>query len=81
MRKLIHRLTLVLVAGRLTLLVTTAVAEEGLVNHWKFDGNYKDSVGSHNILYNASLYKEVSKISAISPYVFGTTATPTDSNK
>jgi hypothetical protein len=40
-------------------------------------GNYKDSVGSHNILYNASLYKEVSKISAISPYVFGTTATPT----
>ena len=40
-------------------------------------GNYKDSVGSHNITYNASLYKEVSKISAISPYVFGTTATPT----
>ena len=29
----------------LTLLVTAAVAEEGLVNHWKFDGDYKDSVG------------------------------------
>ena len=29
----------------LTLLVTAVVAEEGLVNHWKFDGDYKDSVG------------------------------------
>ena len=39
--------------------------------------NYKDTIGSHNTTYDASLYKEVSKISAISPYVFGTTATPT----
>ena len=23
-------------------------AEEGLVNHWKFDGNYKDSVGKNH---------------------------------
>ena len=27
-----------------TILGTTALADEGLVNHWKFDGNYKDSV-------------------------------------
>jgi len=34
--------------GCLTLLVTTLVGEEGLVNHWKFDGNYKDSVGKNH---------------------------------
>ncbi len=28
-----------------TILGTTALADEGLVNHWKFDGNYEDSVG------------------------------------
>ncbi len=40
-----QRFSLVLVFTCLTLLVTTVVAEEGPVNHWKFDGNYKDSVG------------------------------------
>ena len=45
MKKPIQSLTLVLVVRCITLLETPAVAEEGLVNHWKFDGNYKDSVG------------------------------------
>ena len=39
------RFFIVLNSVSITLLVTTVVAEEGLVNHWKFDGNYKDSVG------------------------------------
>ena len=43
--------------------------------------NYPDTTGNTNITYNASLYKAVSKISAISPYVFGTTATPTNEHK
>ena len=38
----------VLGSVHLTLLVTTVVAEEGLVNHWKFDGNYNDSVGKNH---------------------------------
>ena len=42
------RFFIVLSSVLLTLLVTTAVAEEGLVNHWKFDGNYKDSVGKNH---------------------------------
>ena len=32
----------------LMLAVATGLAEEGLVNHWKFDGNYKDSVGTNH---------------------------------
>ena len=36
---------MLIAAACLTLFVTAAVAEEGLVNHWKFDGDYKDSVG------------------------------------
>jgi len=43
--------------------------------------NYKNTQGYHCPTYNASLYKLVSKISAISPYVFGTTATPTNEHK
>lgn len=43
--------------------------------------NYKDTIGSYNVIYQASLYDEVAKISAISPYVFGTTATPTSEHK
>ena len=39
------RFFIVLNSVSITLLVATVVAEEGLVNHWKFDGNYKDSVG------------------------------------
>ena len=45
MKLLIQRFSFVLVVACLTLLVTTVVAEEGLVNHWEFDGDYKDSVG------------------------------------
>ena len=37
--------SIVIAVACITLLVTAAVAEEGLVNHWKFDGDYKDSVG------------------------------------
>ena len=45
MMRLLIRFFIVLSSVSITPLVTTVVAEEGLVNHWKFDGNYKDSVG------------------------------------
>lgn len=32
----------------LVLMVATGLAEDGLVNHWKLDGNYKDSVGTNH---------------------------------
>ena len=39
--------------------------------------HYKDVMGSHTPQYNARLYKQVSKIARVSPYIFGLTATPT----
>ena len=48
MKKFIQSPTLVLVVVCVTILERSAVAEEGLVNHWKFDGNYKDSVGKNH---------------------------------
>ena len=39
--------------------------------------HYTDTIGSYNAAYGATLYKQVSKISKMSPYTFGTTATPT----
>ena len=32
----------------LALVVATGRAEQGLVNHWKFDGTYEDSVGTNH---------------------------------
>ena len=48
MKKFIQSPTLVLVVVCVTILGRSALAEEGLVNHWKFDGNYKDSVGKNH---------------------------------
>lgn len=43
--------------------------------------NYKDTMGSYNVTYDANLYRMVSKVSAKSPYTFATTATPTNEHK
>ena len=43
--------------------------------------SYKDNVGSYNITYQATLYKMVSKVAGHTPYIFGTTATPTHEHK
>ena len=43
--------------------------------------NYKDVTGNYNALYGGVLYKMVAKVSATTPYVFGTTATPTNEHK
>jgi hypothetical protein len=43
--------------------------------------HYKDVTGNYNALYGGVLYKMVAKVSAITPYVFGTTATPTNEHK
>ena len=43
--------------------------------------NYADTTGCFSPDYNASLYKLVSKLSRVSPHIYGTTATPTNEHK
>ena len=43
--------------------------------------NYKNTMGSYNVTYQATLYKMVSKVAVHTPYIFGTTATPTHEHK
>ena len=43
--------------------------------------NYKDTTGNYNVTYDANLYRMVSKVAAKSPYIFATTATPTNEHK
>ena len=47
---LIKRLALASALVCLSPVATTVAAEKGLVNHWKFDGNYKDAVGQKHAL-------------------------------
>lgn len=39
--------------------------------------NYRNNIGSYVVKYDAKLYKACEKLSERSPYIFGTTATPT----